>query len=56
MMASGALEFGPSVHPREQTVTRSRRRPSASTNASDDRLDVEVALLLCHWFGDAVLS
>jgi DNA-binding PucR family transcriptional regulator len=22
---------------------------------SDDRLDVEVALLLCHWYGDAVL-
>jgi DNA-binding PucR family transcriptional regulator len=21
----------------------------------DDRLDVEVALLLCHWFGTAVL-
>jgi hypothetical protein len=21
----------------------------------DDRLDVEVALLLCHWFGSAVL-
>jgi DNA-binding PucR family transcriptional regulator len=23
---------------------------------SDDRLDVEVALLLCHWYGDAVLT
>lgn len=23
---------------------------------ADDRLDVEVALLLCHWFGDAVLG
>jgi DNA-binding PucR family transcriptional regulator len=23
---------------------------------SDDRLDVEVALLLCHWYGAAVLT
>jgi hypothetical protein len=23
---------------------------------TDDRLDVEVALLLCHWFGGAVLG
>jgi len=28
-----------------------RGRPIA-----DDRLDVEVALLLCHWFGTAILS
>ena len=23
---------------------------------SDDRLDIEIALLLCHWYGNAVLT
>ena len=23
---------------------------------NDDRLDIEIALLLCHWYGNAVLA
>jgi DNA-binding PucR family transcriptional regulator len=40
-----------SVKYRVQRALERRGRPTA-----DDRLDVEVALLLCHWFGTAVLS
>lgn len=36
---------------RVQRATERRGRP-----ITEDRLDVEVALLLCHWFGPAVLS
>jgi len=40
-----------SVKYRVQRGLERRGRP-----ISDDRLDVEVALLLCHWYGDAVLT
>ena len=40
-----------SVKYRVQRALERRGRPTA-----DDRLDMEVALLLCHWFGTAVLS
>jgi DNA-binding PucR family transcriptional regulator len=40
-----------SVKYRVQRAVERRGRPIA-----DDRSDVEVALLLCHWFGAAVLS
>ena len=40
-----------SVKYRVQRAIERRGRPIA-----DDRSDVEVALLLCHWFGKAVLS
>lgn len=40
-----------SVKYRVQRATARRGRP-----ITDDRLDVEVALLLCHWFGAAVLT
>jgi hypothetical protein len=40
-----------SVKYRVQRAIERRERPLA-----DDRTDVEVALLLCHWFGTAVLS
>src|SRR6516165_7753805 len=40
-----------SVKYRIARATERRGRPIA-----DDRLDVEVALLLCHWFGTAILS
>jgi hypothetical protein len=40
-----------SVKYRVNRAVERRGRPIA-----DDRLDVEVALLLCHWFGAAVLS
>jgi hypothetical protein len=40
-----------SVKYRVRRAVERRGRPIA-----DDRLDVEVALLLCHWFGPAVLS
>jgi DNA-binding PucR family transcriptional regulator len=36
---------------RVNSAVKRRGRP-----ITDDRLDVEVALLLCHWFGTAVLS
>ncbi|OBF13678.1 helix-turn-helix domain-containing protein [Mycobacterium sp. ACS4331] len=39
-----------SVKYRVQRAIERRGRP-----ITDDRLDVEVALLMCHWFGDAVL-
>jgi DNA-binding PucR family transcriptional regulator len=40
-----------SVKYRVNRAIERRGRPIA-----DDRLDVEVALLLCHWFGAAVLG
>jgi DNA-binding PucR family transcriptional regulator len=40
-----------SVKYRVQRGLERRGRP-----ISEDRLDVEVALLLCHWYGDAVLT
>jgi DNA-binding PucR family transcriptional regulator len=40
-----------SVKYRVQRALERRGRP-----ITDDRLDVEVALLLCHWFGTAVLN
>jgi DNA-binding PucR family transcriptional regulator len=40
-----------SVKYRVRRAIERRGRPIA-----DDRLDVEVALLLCHWFGGAVLG
>ncbi len=40
-----------SVKYRVQRVIERRGRP-----IDDDRIDVEVALLLCHWFGTAVLT
>lgn len=40
-----------SVKHRVQRALERRGKP-----ITDDRLDVEVALLLCHWFGTAVLS
>ncbi len=40
-----------SVKYRVSRAVERRGRP-----ITEDRLDVEVALLLCHWFGDAVLS
>jgi DNA-binding PucR family transcriptional regulator len=40
-----------SVKYRVQRAVERRGRP-----ITDDRLDVEVALLLCEWFGAAVLS
>ncbi|BBZ36415.1 helix-turn-helix domain-containing protein [Mycolicibacterium confluentis] len=40
-----------SVKYRVQRAAERRGRP-----ITDDRLDVEVALLLCHWFGPAILT
>ncbi len=40
-----------SVKYRVQRAIERRGRP-----IGDDRLDIEVALLLCHWYGDAVLT
>ncbi|MFE5706131.1 PucR family transcriptional regulator [Rhodococcus koreensis] len=40
-----------SVKYRVQRAVERRGRP-----ITDDRLDVEIALLVCHWFGDAVLA
>jgi DNA-binding PucR family transcriptional regulator len=40
-----------SVKYRVQRAIKRRGRP-----ISDGRFDVELALLLCHWYGDAVLS
>lgn len=40
-----------SVKYRVNRAVERRGRP-----ITDDRLDVEVALLLCHWFGAAVLQ
>ena len=39
-----------SVKYRVQRAVERRGRP-----IGEDRLDVELALLVCHWFGDAVL-
>jgi DNA-binding PucR family transcriptional regulator len=40
-----------SVKYRVQRAVERRGRP-----IGDDRLDIEIALLLCHWYGDAVLT
>ena len=40
-----------SVKYRVQRAIERRGRP-----ISDDRLDIEIALLLCHWYGNAVLT
>jgi DNA-binding PucR family transcriptional regulator len=40
-----------SVKYRVQRATERRGRP-----IGDDRLDIEIALLLCHWYGNAVLT
>ena len=45
-----SLHFN-SVKYRVQRAVERRGRP-----IGDDRLDVELALLVCHWFGDAVLG
>ena len=44
------------LHPNTVKYRVNRAIDRRGRPISDDRLDVEVALLLCHWFGSAVLS
>ena len=49
--AEDLLLHSNSVKYRVQRAVERRGRP-----IDDDRLDVEIALLMCHWYGNAVLA